>query len=309
MTEPLTPGLHRIPMADYLADPCPVPSLSSGCAFRLISECPQSGYHYHPRLGGRKTDDSNASNMGTTAHDFLLGGEKKICEIKPEEHRSKPTKDNPEGAIPKGWTNDAIRAARDTAVLNGLTPMLSAEMAGARAMAKAAREFIASSEIAGVFDEGESELTAIAREGDTWLRTRPDWLNLSMGISLSYKTTRLKVRPDQFHRAIDSMGYGFSLMFYERCLLGALPGMTRPRSVILAQEQFAPHLCSLIELSPAKADIERSQVDRAIRLWTRCMETNVWPAYGSRIVQIEPRPWDLAAEEQRLMEDEMEAMQ
>ena len=58
-----------------------------------------------------------------------------------------------------------------------------------------------------------------------------------------------------------------------------------------------------------KAAIERSQVDRAIRLWARCMETNVWPAYGGRIVQIEPRPWDLAAEERRLIEDEMEAMQ
>jgi len=297
-------GISRIPMAMYLADPCPVPSLSSGCAFRLLNESPLHAWHSHPRLGGRSRDFSTTADTGTTAHDLLLGGEGKICEIRPEEYPSK------EGAIPIGWTNNAIRAARDQARANGLTPMLSGELVGVRAMVKAAREYVALSAIAGVFDSGESELTVISEDGDTILRTRPDWLNMKMGISLSYKTTKGKVSAAKFERMLDSEGYGFALMFYERALLAAVPEADRPRKlrhVILAQEQSAPYACALYELSPAKAAIERSQVDRAIRLWANCLADNRWPGYSTSVVQIEPKPWDLAAEEARLQAEEEEA--
>lgn len=298
-------GISRIPMAMYLADPCPVPSLSSGCAFRLLNESPLHAWHSHPRLGGRARDFSSTADTGTTAHDMLLGGEGKICEIRLEDYPSK------DGAIPIGWTNNAIRAARDKARENGLTPMLSGELVGVRTMVNAARDFVAKSAIAGVFDSGESELTVIAHDGETILRTRPDWLNLKMGINLSYKTTKGKVSADKFTRMIDGEGYGFALMFYERALLRAVPESERPRTVrhiILAQEQAAPYACALYELSPAKAAIERSQVDRAIRLWANCLADNRWPGYPTSVVQIEPKPWDLAAEEARLQAEEEEAM-
>jgi hypothetical protein len=303
----MTPGIHHLTMAEYLADPCPDPSLSSGCAFRLLTESPRHAWHWHPRLGGRPSEFSGVADIGTTAHDLLLGGEGKICEINPADYPSKPTKDNPEGGIPKGWTNGAIRAARDTARANGLTPILAGELVGVRAMVRAAREFVADSEIKGVFDSGQCELTVISRDGEAWLRTRPDWLNLDMGISLSFKTTKTKVGPEGFSRVVDGQGYGFALMFYERALAGALDG-AQARHIILAQEQQAPFACALYELSPAKAAIERSQVDRAIRLWSKCLADNSWPAYSPRIVSLEPKPWDLAAEEARLIADEEEAM-
>jgi hypothetical protein len=301
-------------MADYLADPCPVPSLSSGCAFRLLSESPLHAWHAHPRLGARSSAPSDASDTGTIAHDLLLGGEGKICEIRPEDYRSKPTKEEPEGSIPKGWTNNAIREARDTARANGLTPMLASDLIGVRAMVNAAREFVADSAIAGVFDVGESELTVIGQDGDAWLRTRPDWLNLEAGISLSYKTTRGAASPDKFARLADGCGYWFSLAFYEHALQLALQfgqhEHSRPlRHLILAQEQSAPYACALYEMSPAKAAIEREQVRRAIKLWQQCLASNSWPGYSGRIVRVEPKPWDLAAEEERLQAEELEAME
>jgi hypothetical protein len=307
----MTPGIHRLTMAEYLADPCPVPSLSSGCAFRLLSESPMHAWHSHPRLGGRPSSMSPAADTGTTAHDLLLGGDGKICEINPADYPSK------EGAVPVGWTNNAIRAARDAARSNGLTPMLASELVSVRGMVRAARAFVADSEIAGVFDLGESELTVISQEGDTWLRTRPDWLNLDMGISLSFKTTKAKVHPEAFSRMADSMGYWFALAFYERALLSVLEAdvawrLQKPwklRHIILAQEQTYPYACALFEPSPAKAAIERSQVDRAIRLWAKCIAEKKWPAYGPRIHHVEPKPWDLAAEEARLQAEELEAME
>ena len=123
----MNPGFYpagALPMAQYLADPCPEPSLSSGAAHRLITRSPAHVYAQHPRMGAQEQEDTAASDIGSIVHDLLLGGEGKICVIDPADYRSKPTKDNPEGSIPVGWTNNAIREARDTARENGLEPNL-----------------------------------------------------------------------------------------------------------------------------------------------------------------------------------------
>lgn len=284
-------GIHRIPMATYLADPCEGPSLNSGTAHRLLAETPLHAYHQHPRLGSRASANSRASDVGTVAHDMFLCGEGKICSIEPSDYRSKPTKENPEGAIPIGWTNGAIKEARDLARANGLTPVLAAEYGAAKRMADAARAFVATSEIAGVLDSGEGELTVIAEDGGAILRTRPDWLNLDMGISLSFKTTQAKVEPDAFDRMARSMGYWFSTAFYERCLSAA--GHPGVRHYVLAQEQAFPHACSLFLLSPEKFAVELDRVQEAIDLWTQCLSTNRWPGYSGRAHVIEAKPWEL----------------
>ncbi|HEU6455940.1 MAG TPA: PD-(D/E)XK nuclease-like domain-containing protein [Roseateles sp.] len=291
MNAPLPAGIHRIPMAAYLADPCGVPSLNSGTAHRLIVETPMHAYHQHPRLGGRPSEYTKASDIGTVSHDMLLGGEGKICSIERSDYRSAPTKENPDGAIPIGWTNNAIKAARDKARANGLTPILAEEYGAAKRMADAARAFIAYSEIADVFDAGESELTVIAQEGKTFLRTRPDWLNLDAGISLSFKTTQAKVEPEAFDRMARSMGYWFSTAFYERCLSSA--GHPGVRHYVLAQEQTFPYACSLFRLSPDKFALELDRVNDAIELWGQCMESGRWPGYSGRAHVIEAKPWEL----------------
>lgn len=288
----MKPGVHIVSMLDYIADPCEIPSLSSGVAFRLVNESPLHAYHSHPRLGGRPATLSTTADTGTIAHDLLLGGEGKICEIDPAEYRSKPTKDSPQGNVPVGWTNDAIRAARDLARSNGLTPMLREDLIAVRAMVKAAREFIAASELPNMLEDGAPELTVISHDGTTILRTRPDWLNLRDGISLSYKTTKASAHPEQFRRIVSSMGYDFGLMFYERALRGAVDGWSG-RHIMMAQEQTFPYACSLFELSPDKAELERANVERAINLWSECMESGVWHGYGARVHPIEPRAWEL----------------
>ena len=305
-TESLEPGIHRLPMAEYLADPCVVPSLSSGCAFRLVNESPFHAWHSHPRLGAAHRDFSSVADTGTTTHDLLLGGEGKICVINPADYRSKPTKECPEGAIPVGWTNGAIRAARDEARANGLTPMLAADMFSVRAAVEACRGFLAQSDLAGVLDDGESELTVIGRIGDTWLRTRPDWLNPKMRISLSFKTTKASVHADSFGRMAKSMGYLFAQEFYRRCLVEATGDDYR--HVILAQEQTAPYACALYESAPAQIAIDSAQVSRALEIWRRCMESSQWPGYGRGVQRIEPKAWELAAEEERLQTEELESM-
>lgn len=301
------PGIFQaidLPMADYLADPCPAPSLSSGAAHRLLTRTPKHVWWEHPRLGGHSRGESAAADIGSVAHDLLLGGEGKICVIDPADHRSMPTKADPLGSIPAGWTNGAMKAARDEARGNGLTPILPGEYGAAKNMAAAAHEFLACSEIAGVLDSGEGESTIIAQVDGAWLRSRPDWLNCDQRIMLHYKTTQASAAPEPFIRGImESMGYDVSLAFYRLVLEEVMPDAANFQHLILVQEQAAPYACSLIGLDPAKWAIADDKVRRALELWKLCTKRNRWPAYSGAVHYATPTAWQLAQAEERLQND------
>jgi hypothetical protein len=277
----------RIPMTEYLADPCSAPSLNSSTARTLVTRSPLHAWHDHPLLGGAVRPSTKAADIGTVAHDMLLGGEGKICVIDPKDYPAKTT-----GAIPKGWTNDAIKAAAETARANSITPLLPWEMAAAEAMAKAARKFIASSEHPAIFEDGESELTVIAATGETLtrLRCRPDWM--SGRYVLHYKTTQASAEPETFARGImRSMGYDFSMVFYRRVIELAL-GAGREH-LMLVQEQNPPYACSLLNLSAAKEQVIMPKVEQAIELWSQCLASGKWPGYPGAVHTVEPQLWEL----------------
>jgi len=285
----IEPGIHPgMSMADYLADPCPSPSLSSSTAHRLLTRSPLHAWQSHPRLGGATTE-SGVADKGSVAHDLLLGGEGKIAVIDPNDYPAK------NGNIPEGWTNQAIREARDKAREAGLTPILAEAMSAIREQVAAAREFIAKSELAGVFDNGEPEQTIVWQEGDIWCRARPDWLARDLSVMLHFKTSETSVRPEPFIRGVmSSMGYGLAMQFYARGLIAVSSAGAKTTHVILCQEQEAPYACSLIGLTPAKVAIENARVERAIKVWQECMKTQAWPGYDGRIHWAEPTAWELA---------------
>ena len=294
-TKRLEVGVHRIPMAEYLADPCPEPSLSSSMLNRLVTRSPMHAYHEHPRLGNGSRFDSNKADMGTVAHDILLGGEGKICIIDPEDFAGA------KGAFPKGWTNNAIREARDEARANGLTPILKGAELAAKAMAAKARKFLADSEIAGVLDDGEAELTIVAQVNGVYLRARPDWFNPVKKIMLHYKTTEASAEPCRFIAGVmRGMGYGTAVAFYQKVWESFSAENFDWTHVILVQEQDAPYACSLIALDPVTLSIEMQAVDYGIMTWAQCLKSGKWPGYPGLIHYAAASSWELAAAEQRL---------
>jgi hypothetical protein len=287
----------EVSMEQYLADPCDVPSLSSGAAHDLLTKSPAHVYANHPRFGERAQDDNAASDMGTIAHALLLGGELKICEIDPQEYPAK------NGNIPEGWTNVAIREARDTARDNGLIPVLKGSIRAAYDMRDAAREFIARSELAGLLDDLESEVTQIWQVGSSWMRARHDGLNHVMKYRMSYKTTQMSAAPGPFVRtSVVPSGYDVALAFYRQGF-EVLTQDTTWQDVILVQEQRAPYACSLIGLDPAMWAIAQEKVARAQRMWAYCLEENQWPGYSGLVHYASPTPWQLAESEARMLED------
>lgn len=293
-----TPGIYSDIAIDlYIADKLlAVPSLSSGCAHTIDSVSPLHAWTKHPRLNPAQADDaSKTSDIGSVAHDVLLeGGTDCIVVIDPEDYPGQ------RGGVPKGWTNNAIRAARDAARADNKYPILKDDAAAVTAMVNAAREFIERTQFRGIFDRAEAEATMIWQEGPIWLRARPDLLAHDRSVLLHYKTSKSKVHPGAFTRIIDGSGYDFAMMFYARGLAELEPERgANTQHVILAQEQDEPYSCALFDLMPAKASIASGRVDRAITTWARCMASGKWPAYDTRVHSIEPKPWQLAEEEER----------
>ncbi len=282
----MTPGeLARMPMAEYLA----LQAVSSGLLTRILQQSPLHAWIDSPWNPAREDDSNKASDLGTVAHDVLLeGGTGIIACIDPNDYPAEKT-----GAIPTSWTNKAIRAARDAARASGKIPLFPDDVARVSAMVESAKEYIAHSELAGVFDAGSPELTITGEDGATLCKARPDWLNDD--VCLHVKTTARSVHPASFERMAINMGYDVSLSFYAR-------GIERPHHVILAIEQEPPYACKLFALSNAQADISARKVSRALDTWATCMKMNRFPAYDGAVHYIEPTPWDMARAEQDMIE-------
>lgn len=299
------PGIYSgIPMSAYLADPCVTPSLSSSAAITLLQDSPFHAWANHPRNPkpiARK--GSKEMSIGTVAHALMLEkSEDDIVVVDPRDYPSKPKRKGEEGSIPKGWTNAAMKEVKESILEEGKTPLLLDEMQTCRNMVEVLQEYVATSELAGVFDSGEAETTAVAQEGPVWLRCRPDWITNDKRIVVHLKTTARSARPDRFIRGLlPSMGYDLALAFYQRVLAGAT-GIVPDKYCILVQEQTPPYCASLVSLSPAYASFVEADIDRAISTWRECMRTGRWPAYPTRICYAEPKPWQLAEAEERQIE-------
>lgn len=290
----MAPGIYSdVPLDAYVGDTLtPSPSLSSGIAHTIVAQSPLHAFTDHPRLNPHHVSvEKTVFDIGTAAHEALLQGLDR-CEVI----------DAPD------WRTKDAKEAREAARAAGKLPLLTKHYAPLETMVETAKAYLARTELAGLFADGEPEATIIWQEGATWLRARPDYLSNDRTVMLHYKTCSGSAQPEAFIRGpLCSMGYDMAAAFYDRGL--AEVAGTMPKSVFLAQETSPPYSCSLIALAPALADIASSKVNRAIELWTHCMTTGRWPAYPTRIAYAEPTAWMLAAEQEheykRFTEEEL----
>lgn len=125
--------IQKLPMEQYLE----LPAVSASILKRMVDECPKAAWFeswLNPAGVKRTSDEMDA---GTIAHSILLeGGPGNIAVIDPELYPAK------NGNIPKGWTNDNIRTARDVAKAVGKIPVLPEDMVAVNAMVDSAKAFI-----------------------------------------------------------------------------------------------------------------------------------------------------------------------
>ncbi len=283
-------GSFKISFADYLADCCPEPSLSRGTIVDLL-DSPARAWWNHPKLNPNppEEDEEEKFDIGKATHSLLLEGNDVAVMVDPCDYLG------PKGGIPKGWTTDIIREARDTIRSQGKIPLLPKQYRNVFFMAETAKKAIRKCTELGITDlhaEGDSELSYLWQEDDIWCRCRPDWIKKDRSLILDIKTTGTSVNPDIFSGHINKMGYGIQSVFYRRGVK-AVEGV-EPKFVIMAQETEPPYFCSFHGLDLQNEDMAAQKVEWAIKRWRECLSTGDWPAYPHRVCYAEPKPWEMA---------------
>ncbi len=275
----LEPGLHAIPVADYLA----LPALSSSLARVLLSRSPRHAWWCSPALNpAYEPEEADRFDVGTCAHAYLLEGATAFAIIEADDFRTK-----------------AAKEARDNARAAGKTPILASRWADVQAMAEAVHSQLARHEAPIPFTDGHAEHTLIWREGDVLCKARPDWLHADRRTIDDLKSTDGSANPDGWTRGpLFALGYDIQASWYLRGLK-AVTGMDGQFRFVVAETR-APYGVSVVALSPAALALAERKCHRALELWRHCLDTGTWPGYPERICYADLPPW----EETRWMERE-----
>lgn len=277
------PGIYKMEAYLYHKDPViPAPSLSNSIARKFITESELHAFHAHPRLNPEyKHEEAKKFDLGSAAHALVLEGDNRMMRIPYDNYLTKPAKE----------MRDSARAA-------GMHPVLTEDFDNIFLMREAfLRSWAECEELRGIpFSAGAVEETLVWREGDTWLRIRPDWRAQDWSIMVDYKTAHDAV-PRVFGRAMVSNGYHHQDSFYSRGVKASFG--KRPLFLFGAQDTAKPFAVSWHGCAPTLQDVADGDIEMAVRRWANCLKTGIWRGYGNRVHWHEATSWQLTESEER----------
>lgn len=262
----MKPGIHLdMSAATYFADPCIEPSLTQSIAKILIDRSPAHARLEHPRLNPEFHEPfeyEKAFAIGNAAHKLMIGRGKEVCIIEANDFR----------------TNEA-KATRDKAITDGYVPILAKHLKQAHELVKAAREQLDLIGLDLAFKEGAGEVVLMWQEDGIYLRSMIDW-QCPDHIYYDLKSSGLSAAPHSVPSVMASAGWPIQAAFQERGLdVLDLASAGRRIFLFVMIENSPPYALTVHEMSEAVMTIGRKQVDHAVRIWRRCMESGEWPAY------------------------------
>lgn len=296
---PTKPGIYpssAVSMEEYLA----TPAVSASIIKAAVERCPNAAFYQswlNPNRPRPNSDATDASDLGEICHGIILeGSTSRIVALDPSDYPNEKG-----GGFASGFTNKAIRAARDTARAEGKIPILASNMKEVTTIVDAVSRYIAS--LSGSRDElaqkiseafkpsaGESETTILWNEGQTLCRIRPDRLSVDLRLVVDLKFTGVTAEPNTWsRRQMSQMGYATSAAFYRRGLRA-----TYGREfdyVFLVVENTAPYLCSLVGVDPGWLALGNGNVQEGLAAWASCRSVNFFPGYPQAVVYPEVPPY------------------
>lgn len=269
------PGIYRMTLDEYLADPCPEPSLHATVIHTLSEQAPLHGWARHPRLNPAYVREiSSAFDLGTAFHAMLLEGADVFDVVDAPDWKKKAAQQQ----------RAAIRKAGKTPLLIGQRAQLGRMQA---AVLRALGDYPGSP---APFTRGEPERTVIWREPNgVWCRTRPDWLTGDGRHVWDLKTTSGSAHPFEWTRALFTHGVDIQAAMAQRgvrAVLGVTPAV---RFVVVETEP--PHGVSILSLDAEAEEYARAKVSDAIETWGTCLASGKWPGYTLRTIAAEVPPW------------------
>lgn len=270
------PGRYKISFDEYLADPCPSPSLSRSVIMDLI-DCPAKAFFKHPRLNpeGAKQEEAAHFDIGEASHSLLLEGIN-VAEVI----------DAPD------WKKKEAREAREAARLLGKVPLLKAQYEDAVKMCNAARLAIAEVLNIDLPFGGLPEQSYFWEEKGTWFKIRPDWIRDNGLLILDYKTTGISANPENFSRIAISNGYDIQEVLYRRGV-EAIEGI-EPEFIFIVQEVKPPYLVAFIKLDKKFQHLGKQKIERIKKIWNDCLESGNWHGYPKQAATVDCPEWAIA---------------
>lgn len=279
-----------MPMEKYLG----MEAVSASILKAIVSQCPYAAWYQSWLNPNRPYETSKEMDTGTIAHGILLeGSEEGVAVFDPADYPNQKG-----GGVAHGWTNNAIKEARDAARAEGKIAVLKNDMEEIRTMVQAAREFLDRVKVrqpavwqAFQNGGGDSEVTMTWQDNGTPCRIRADRISKDRSIIIDYKTGGTTANPDIWGRSqMVKMGYYTSAAFYQRGV-NAVHGVV-PNYLWLVQEQDAPYLCSLVGLDNHAAALGAEKIDYALKTWEACFTSGNWPSYPADICYPEMPAWE-----------------
>jgi hypothetical protein len=250
----------------------------------LIEQSPLHARQAHPLLAVPVEHDEEetaekyvkALAIGNAAHLVMMGRGKKLAIIDARDFKSK-----------------AAQLDKQAAIQRGEEPILRKHYFTAHAMTLAANLQLAS--IPGcerAFKDGDGEVVIANCENSLWLRSMIDWITPDLREVWDLKTISMSASPYNTGKLMAAAGWHLQAAMHERILDALDPdGAGRRRYFYVAQENEQPYALTVNEIGEAALTIGRKQIDYAVTIWRRCMETSTWPAYPLRIIRPELPGW------------------
>ncbi len=281
----------QMSMAEYLQ----IKAVSAGVLRTLIEECPYAAWFSSPfNPNPPPADDTDASDAGTIAHSILLEGNAEgVAVFDPADFPNLKG----EGTA-RGWTNKAIKDARDLARSLGKIPVLSADYAFIKDAVHSASRFIESlmhtePAVNRAFSPlgGVSEQTIMFDDDGLLCKIRPDRMAVDHSVIVDAKFPAQASEPESWSRSqLVGRGLYLSASWYQRIV--ELATGVRPEYLYLVTPTVPPHLPFLVGVDPHLLDLGHRKIDFAVRQWRKCAASGVWPGYEPRVYYAECPPWE-----------------
>ena len=141
--------------------------------------------------------------------------------------------------------------------------------------------------------KGESELSIFWKEGDVWLKCRPDFLPYDCLDIPDYKTCQ-SVNPETFYKDFLSYGYHIQAAVYKRGIQ-AVTGIDVQTFFFVAQEKEPPYITQVYVPDMALVEFGNKAIDNAIKVYKECQSTGIWQAYTDKVIEmtIQDKPDEL----------------
>ena len=258
--------------ADQVADR---PTLSKSIIQILLNASPAHARHAHPRLNPDfERKEESKFDVGNVCHQVFLEGIDAVAIVPFDDWRTKAAKDERD-------------AARDA----GKIPLLARDYERVEEMLVAVRAQLAVRDDA-LFENGKPETTLVWEERGVTLRARLDWLLDDESEIHDLKTTSRSANPESWCRStLFNIGADVQAALYSRGV-AVFTGTRRPEFKFVVCETEPPYPISVVAMGPDVLTLADKKIDWALDLWRRCLETDTWPAYDSRIHYAELPTWE-----------------